>query len=156
MTNKEVAEVVYLKMLFADENTQLSCDAAGILSLLVRGQIRKIGRVVIEDGVMIYSQPESYKHLLKAWNAWTIDKVIFDSLPDNSIIRHILPDVTFQYTKKYIQMMKEKTKHGQLSISDKRYEERYFTGHGLRIILPIAWAAQTHTNNSSLIKKFFI
>ena len=131
------SELVYIKNLFMDNDSGLSADNKGTISIRQRGQLRKIGFINFEKGVLTYHQKESYSHLLKAWNAWTIDKIIYSKLPENAILKYYVPDGIFEYSKAGILKLEEDTKNGTVPLKQPRYEERVFAGHGLRIILPV-------------------
>lgn len=150
-------EILYLRTLFFDSQEQLRVDVYGIVSILMRGQIRKIGRISFEKGVMTYHQLEKISHLLKGWSAWTLDEVIYKHLQPNAVIKYYSEYNIFTYEKQDIEKYKEQTSTGTLSSIEHKFEQRYFTGHGLRLILPLTWSKiENHSFTKKEFSKFFI
>lgn len=99
-------QVTYLKNLFKDKDSFLTCDDLGVLRMKIKHKITVVGSISFEKDILIYNQNIKEKYLLRIYNAWTINKIIYDKLPENSIIKIITESNIYQYTKSKIESLK--------------------------------------------------
>ena len=122
-----------------DDESLLSTSKLGAVSIRQFGSRKFVGALYVKDNLLVYSQLHKPENMLRVWNSWTIDRIIFNKLPEDTVLRFFCTNNTlYEYTKQSILTLKRKTEEGQVLLGDACYDERKFTGHEIRIILPVS------------------
>lgn len=127
---------------FFDSQSGLTCSNKGdvYINVYINGMQKniKIGYLCKVHNIINYIQPEKVDHILKIYDAWTLDKIIFDKLPDSAIIKFKTKNLTYSYTKQAI--LDSRNNVNPLEMT---YIEKNFKGYNTRIILPLKYGKIT-------------
>lgn len=136
--------ITFIRQKMVDPSVKLSCTIKGIVSITQFDKAKKIGYLGSDGNSLVYYQLETPNHILKGWNAWTIDKAIFDRLPHDAIIRYFCGKDLYEYSVLDIINLRIKTEANDINMGEYCYEEKNFKGYSTRIILPIDSAHFVH------------